>query len=39
MHKREDFPAGDAGQHHRLTTGGLDQVWVRPAPLPAAVPA
>lgn len=29
MHKREDFPTGDAGQHHRLVSGGLDQVWVK----------
>jgi len=30
MHKREDYPSLDAGQHYRLTSGGLDQVWVRP---------
>lgn len=30
MHKREDYPALDAGQHYRLTSGGLDEVWVRP---------
>ncbi|MFD2334245.1 FAD-dependent oxidoreductase [Cohnella sp. GCM10020058] len=29
MHKREDFPTGDAGQHHRLISGGLDRVWVK----------
>jgi succinate dehydrogenase/fumarate reductase flavoprotein subunit len=39
MHKRDDFPGTDADQHHRLTTGGLDQIWVRPAPVPAGVPA
>jgi succinate dehydrogenase/fumarate reductase flavoprotein subunit len=30
MHKREDFPTLDAGQHYRLISGGLDQVWVKP---------
>ncbi|WP_336775589.1 FAD-binding protein [Paenibacillus sp. MMO-58] len=30
MHKREDFPTQDAGQHYRLISGGLDQVWVKP---------
>lgn len=29
MHKREDFKETDASQHHRLISGGLDQVWVR----------
>lgn len=29
MAKRLDFPAEDPAQHHRLTTGGLDEVWVR----------
>lgn len=29
MHKREDFKATDHGQHHRLISGGLDQVWVK----------
>jgi succinate dehydrogenase/fumarate reductase flavoprotein subunit len=28
MHKRADFPAQDPGQHYRLLTGGLDDVWV-----------
>jgi succinate dehydrogenase/fumarate reductase flavoprotein subunit len=36
MHKREDFPALDPAQHHRLTAGGLDSVWVEPAALAAA---
>ncbi|WP_150273397.1 FAD-dependent oxidoreductase [Paenibacillus tepidiphilus] len=27
MHKREDYKATDSGQHHRLITGGLDEVW------------
>jgi succinate dehydrogenase/fumarate reductase flavoprotein subunit len=32
MHKRADFPDSDPGQHHRLLTGGLDEVWVAPEP-------
>ena len=27
MHKRDDFPALDPAQRHRLISGGLDQVW------------
>ncbi|WP_151737375.1 FAD-dependent oxidoreductase ['Paenibacillus yunnanensis' Narsing Rao et al. 2020] len=27
MHKREDYKETDNGQHHRLITGGLDEVW------------
>jgi succinate dehydrogenase/fumarate reductase flavoprotein subunit len=30
MAKRLDFPEQDVAQHRRLTTGGLDRVWVRP---------
>ena len=30
MHKRLDAPAQDPAQHHRLLTGGLDEVWSRP---------
>lgn len=30
MARREDFPALDPAQHHRLTVGGLDELWVRP---------
>ncbi|WP_113703865.1 FAD-dependent oxidoreductase [Nonomuraea lactucae] len=30
MHKREDFPHQDAGQHHRIVSGGLDEVWATP---------
>lgn len=30
MHKRQDFPERDARFHHRLISGGLDRVWVRP---------
>lgn len=33
MHKREDFPQLDAAQRFRLHSGGLDHVWVRPAPV------
>lgn len=29
MHKRVDHPALDPGQHHRLITGGLDELWTR----------
>ncbi|MFC0038808.1 FAD-binding protein [Actinomadura rayongensis] len=36
MHKREDRPGQDPAQHHRLVTGGLDEVWNRPeTPVPA----
>jgi succinate dehydrogenase/fumarate reductase flavoprotein subunit len=27
MAKRLDFPEQDPAQHHRITTGGLDEVW------------
>ncbi|WP_236796092.1 FAD-binding protein [Amycolatopsis sp. GM8] len=30
MHKRADFSRQDPFQHHRLLTGGLDNVWVTP---------
>ncbi|MFB4304564.1 FAD-dependent oxidoreductase [Actinomadura sp. GTD37] len=40
MHKREDFPKLDPAQHHRLLTGGLDEIWVAPEPVrPFAVMA
>ncbi|MFC4101989.1 FAD-dependent oxidoreductase [Paenibacillus xanthanilyticus] len=29
MHKREDFPTQDEGQHYRLISGGLDDVYVK----------
>ncbi|MBP2000292.1 succinate dehydrogenase/fumarate reductase flavoprotein subunit [Paenibacillus shirakamiensis] len=29
MHKREDYLQTDSTQHHRLVTGGLDQIWVK----------
>ncbi|SRR6266511_3840238 len=38
MDKREDHPATDPGQWHRLVTGGRDEVWVRTEPVPAALP-
>jgi succinate dehydrogenase/fumarate reductase flavoprotein subunit len=30
MAKRLDHPGQDPAQHHRLITGGLDDIWVRP---------
>ncbi|GAA2402448.1 FAD-binding protein [Streptomyces coeruleofuscus] len=36
MAKRLDFPAQDPRRHHRIVTGGLDQVWTRPEPLTTA---
>jgi len=33
MHKHEDYPEQDAQQQHHLISGGLDQVWVKTAPL------
>lgn len=33
MHKRSDHPAQDPVQRHRLLTGGLDEIWSRPADL------
>ncbi|MEC5387510.1 FAD-binding protein [Uliginosibacterium sp. H3] len=39
MHKREDFPAIDAGQHHLITTGGLDDIWVTTRPATTPVPS
>lgn len=35
MAKRLDFPDQDPGQHHRLITGGLDDIWVVPEPVRA----
>lgn len=29
MHRRVDFTAADPTQHHRLLSGGLDEVWTR----------
>lgn len=39
MHKRLDHPEQDPAQHHRLTIGGLDEVWSVAQPLEALVPA
>jgi succinate dehydrogenase/fumarate reductase flavoprotein subunit len=36
MHKRVDHPDTDPSQHHRITTGGLDEVWTRPEALPSS---
>lgn len=33
MARREEFPAQDPAQHHRLAVGGLDQLWTRPEPV------
>nr|WP_042341701.1 FAD-binding protein [Calothrix sp. PCC 7507] len=30
MHKHEDYPQLDVKQQHRLISGGLDSVWVKP---------
>lgn len=30
MAKRLDHPELDPAQHHRITSGGLDEVWARP---------
>ena len=30
MARRLDHPGEDPAQHHRITTGGLDEVWTRP---------
>ena len=34
MHRRTDAPDRDARLAHRLTVGGLDDLWVRPAAVP-----
>jgi hypothetical protein len=39
MHKRQDFPAQDPGQHHRIISGGLDEVWTAPEPSLRFTPA
>ncbi|EME15333.1 FAD-dependent oxidoreductase [Rhodococcus triatomae] len=36
MSKRDDHPDLDPAQHHHILTGGLDEVWTRPAPRRAA---
>ncbi|MGV3549389.1 FAD-dependent oxidoreductase [Rhizobium sp.] len=37
MHRREDFPKQDPGQHHRLVVSGLRTVSVRTEPAPAQI--
>ncbi|MEV0245702.1 FAD-binding protein [Nocardia sp. NPDC050712] len=32
MARRQDFPELDPAQHHRLITGGLDEIWTAPEP-------
>ncbi len=39
MHRREDFPALDPAQHHRILSGGLDEVWTAIEPLSWSAPA
>ncbi|MNV76442.1 L-aspartate oxidase [compost metagenome] len=29
MHKREDYKVLDDHQHHRLISGGIDDIWVK----------
>ncbi|MEH1766770.1 MAG: FAD-binding protein [Nostoc sp.] len=33
MHKHLDYPEQDPNQYHRLLSGGLDRVWVKPQKL------
>jgi aspartate oxidase len=33
MHKHLDYPEQDTKQQHHLISGGLDQVWVKAAPI------
>jgi aspartate oxidase len=33
MHRHLDYPQQDANQQHHLISGGLDQVWVKAAPI------
>jgi succinate dehydrogenase/fumarate reductase flavoprotein subunit len=37
MHKHLDYPKQDPNQYHRLVSGGLDQVWVKPQKLKNAI--
>ncbi|WP_087725942.1 FAD-dependent oxidoreductase [Pandoraea sp. PE-S2T-3] len=37
MHRRVDYAATDDGQHHRLISGGLDDIWVRRQAVKSAV--
>lgn len=38
MHKRTDCPQADPSQQHHLISGGLDEVWVKPAPIERETP-
>ncbi len=38
MHKHLDYPELDTSQHHYLTSGGLDEIWVRPRSLNNTTP-
>ncbi|MBH0781633.1 FAD-dependent oxidoreductase [Nocardia bovistercoris] len=33
MARREEYPDLDPAQHHRIITGGLDEVWTAPEPV------
>jgi succinate dehydrogenase/fumarate reductase flavoprotein subunit len=33
MHRHLDYPQQDVNQQHYLISGGLDRVWVKPAPI------
>jgi succinate dehydrogenase/fumarate reductase flavoprotein subunit len=37
MHKHMDYPEQDPNQQRSLISGGLDQVWVKPAPTQTAI--
>lgn len=37
MHKHLDYPQQDPNQYHRLLSGGLDRVWVKPQKLQTTV--
>jgi succinate dehydrogenase/fumarate reductase flavoprotein subunit len=39
MHKRSDYPQEDLRQHHHLTVGGLDDLWLAARPTPTKHPA
>lgn len=39
MHKRSDYREEDHRQHHHLTVGGLDELWLAARPTPTQHPA
>ena len=39
LHRRSDFPQLDPAQEHHLTTGGVDEIWVRRRPVGTAATA